>query len=349
MKYLKRFLESKTAPLINMGDTKDNELLDKVAGLARHKGKKILEIACGNGSDAIALYNMGFDVTATDSNQEYVDHINQEVENSKVEVDRGKIKAILHDTRKSFPATDGKFDLVFSRLGLHYFTEEELKEIFADIYRITKLYGHLVFTVKLTDDGKWGKKVLPTETWVKIVEESGFEIMNNETKSGKLYGEENTWLEVIAIKESEGKNLDKKLESYFDITWDFLSDVLTHFSDDHEISFGDAFFCIYTLKDKVVWFRTYGKDLVEVKATTSGNRLKYSKLLEDTSNFPIIEVVAEFHKPDREEWPFKMGKLIDDQFDHFDIPYRVIDMEQHNWSDNTNNWSIVLKHINDIK
>ena len=99
--------------------------------------------------------------------------------------------------RKKFPFGDNEFDLIYSRLGLHYFTQEELKEIFKELNRLTNKY--LVFTVKLVNDIPTGKVIFTEDTWKDLVSEE-FKIISAEVKEGILYNNQSKWLEIIAEK-----------------------------------------------------------------------------------------------------------------------------------------------------
>jgi len=185
MIYLKNFkLFESTSVLLSLKDNVDTELIKKIQSLI--KTGEILEISCGNGADAIELSNLGYNVVATDFDDGYVDFVNSQ-----------GIECIKHDTRKPFPFQDNQFDLVYSRLGLHYFTEEELKDIFKDISRITKKY--LVFTVKLVNDIPTGKIIFTEDTWKDLVS-NDFSIISSNVKEGILYNNQSKWLEIVAEK-----------------------------------------------------------------------------------------------------------------------------------------------------
>lgn len=186
MKYLKSYkLFESTSVLLSLKDNVDNELVSKIKSLL-NTGSKILEIACGNGSDAIELSNSGYDVTATDLDDGYVEFVNSQ-----------GVECIKHDTTQSFPFSDGEFDLIYSRLGLHYFSEEELKEIFEELKRLTSKY--LVFTVKLVNDIPTGKVIFTEDTWKDLVSEE-FNIISADVKEGILYNNQSKWLEIVAEK-----------------------------------------------------------------------------------------------------------------------------------------------------
>ena len=107
------------------GCNADIELIEKIQSLI--SSGNILEISCGNGADALELLKRGYVVFGTENNQQYADHVNQ------------KINCVKHDTKNKFPFPDNSFDLVYSRLGLHYFSESELQSIFKDISKQTYL------------------------------------------------------------------------------------------------------------------------------------------------------------------------------------------------------------------
>lgn len=184
MKHLKYFnLFENKSPLLQLSENVDLNLIHKIQDLI--KSGTILEISCGNGADALYLSEHGFNVIATDNNPEYVDFVGRFID------------CYLHDTKDKFPFKDEQFDLVYSRLGLHYFTPQELINIFDEISRITKKY--LVYSVKLVNDIQTGKVILDENTWLELTSDK-FEILTSEVKDGLLYGNESKWLEVVAIR-----------------------------------------------------------------------------------------------------------------------------------------------------
>lgn len=51
------------------------------------------------------------------------------------------------DMREKLPFSDGKFDLVFANLSIHYFSDEDTKKLFLDIKRVLKSDGLFVGSV----------------------------------------------------------------------------------------------------------------------------------------------------------------------------------------------------------
>jgi ubiquinone/menaquinone biosynthesis C-methylase UbiE len=147
-------------------------------------GSNILEISCGNGSDAEYLKNNGYNIICTELDDSYIDNVKSK-----------GIECIKQNTKDKFPFQDGQFDLVYSRLGLHYFTEDELDSIFKELSRIS---DKVLITVKIEDDEfKTGKIILTPDKWFEIINKY-FNIEVFDIKQGLLYGKPSKWLEVFA-------------------------------------------------------------------------------------------------------------------------------------------------------
>jgi SAM-dependent methyltransferase len=184
MKHLKtyqKFYESIGSPLLDLSNNVDHHLISKIQKSVK-PADSILEISCGNGSDSLKLQELGYEVTCTEYNTDYV----------KNAQDLG-LDCIQHDTKKKFPFSNDEFDLIYSRLGLHYFTEEELNSIFSELQRIGK---RILITVKVVDDIKTGKVILTPDKWNEIISKF-FDIKVFEIKEGELYGSQSKWIEIL--------------------------------------------------------------------------------------------------------------------------------------------------------
>ena len=181
MKYIKTY-EAYGSILLNLSNNIDYKLVNKIKSILNN-GDSILEISCGNGSDAIELSKF-FKIIATDTDNNYVEYVNSK-----------GVECINHDTKEKFPFNDNEFDLIYSRLGLHYFEIDELSKIFKELNRICN--GYLLFTVKLVNDIQTGKVIFTKDVWENLVNDQ-FNIVSSEVKNGKLYDNECTWLEVLA-------------------------------------------------------------------------------------------------------------------------------------------------------
>lgn len=184
MKYLKYWkLFELNSPLLSLSDNVDYDLISIIEGNF-DKDSSILEISCGNGADSFHLKDLGYDITCTEYDDNYVNNA----------INLG-LNCIKHDSRDKFPFDDNQFDLVYSRLGLHYFTEVELDSIFKELSRIG---NSILITVKVEeDDFKTGKVIISPEKWENIINKY-FNIVHFDINQGKLYGKDSKWLKIFA-------------------------------------------------------------------------------------------------------------------------------------------------------
>lgn len=185
MKYLKTYLESFNSPLLSLSDNIDYELID-IIEKNFDKGSSVLEISCGNAADSLHLKELGYNVKCTELDDNYVN-------NAK---DLG-LDCIKHDTKNKFPFSNNQFDLIYSRLGLHYFTESELDSILSELSRIGR---NILITVKVEeDDFKTGKVIISPEKWKNLIDKYfNIEIFN--IKEGVLYNKPSKWIEILGKK-----------------------------------------------------------------------------------------------------------------------------------------------------
>jgi SAM-dependent methyltransferase len=173
------------SPLLNLENNVDNHLMSIIQENLQI-GSNILEVSCGNAADSLYLKEIGYNVKCTEFDDSYVKNAN----------DLG-LECIKHDTRMRFPYSDNQFDLVYSRLGLHYFTEEELDSIFSELSRIG---DGLLITVKIEEDFyKTGKIILSPEKWFEIINKY-YNIEIFDVKEGLLYDKKSKWIEILANK-----------------------------------------------------------------------------------------------------------------------------------------------------
>lgn len=186
MKYIKLF-EAYDAQAIFKSRKIDMDFLNKIN---IPENSTILDVSYGNGRESKFLSEHGHNVHST----ELTDRLSNML---------GSAHHHTHNTKEIFPFENDFFDVIFSRLGLHYFTESELGGIFSELNRMIKNGGSLSFTVKIEDDAiKTGKIFISPDKWKSLVENNGFNVINLEEKTGKLYEVESKWIEVHAINNS---------------------------------------------------------------------------------------------------------------------------------------------------
>ena len=104
--------------------------------------KKILEINCGTGEDAIWLAQQNFKVTATDISPKMI-----EIAKSKLTFDN--LNFITADIKNIAPIFEGqKFDLIFSNFGgLNCLSGSELEQFFKNAKSILSEKGKMVLVI----------------------------------------------------------------------------------------------------------------------------------------------------------------------------------------------------------
>ena len=226
MKHIKtyvRFFENLGSPLLKLTDNVDKELISLIQENVSQSAS-ILEISCGNAADSLHLKELGYDVICTDSNEEYVNNA----------IILG-LDCIKHDTTQNFPFKDSQFDLIYSRLGLHYFTESQLISILSELKRIGK---KILITVKIMDNISTGKVILSPEKWRELISQF-FQIEHFEIKEGELYGSYSKWIEILAseLKLNESFNYWMTnsqrtiIQSRWNLQFEDLEDILLELSD----------------------------------------------------------------------------------------------------------------------
>ena len=118
--------------------------------------KRILEIGCGQGRDAIAFARVGLDVVALDHSSVALDHARAAYDRERESMqdrDADRIEWRPHDYGERGVLIDTEpFDAVYSHLSLHYFSDKATRRLFEDIKRALRPGGLLFFTVRSRDD-----------------------------------------------------------------------------------------------------------------------------------------------------------------------------------------------------
>ena len=110
------------------------------------QGKKLLDLGCGQGQDALFFAENGYNITALDYSEQALASFNH-----------SKIKKVIGDMRDLSVFPDNSFDIVYSSFSMHFFRIGELQKIFKEIHRILKPSGFLMFIAKNKKDKYYGK------------------------------------------------------------------------------------------------------------------------------------------------------------------------------------------------
>lgn len=108
--------------------------------LSQSAAKRILEVNCGTGEDAMWLSGLGFEVTATDISREMV-----KIASTKPG-DQTVLEADINFLTSAFP--NREFDLIFSNFGgLNCLSPEQLEAFFASASKLLSPTGELVLVI----------------------------------------------------------------------------------------------------------------------------------------------------------------------------------------------------------
>jgi len=118
----------------------------------RKKKGKVLDLCCGKGADSIYFHNKGFKITAVDYSTEAIKQFNDTQKRYDI-----FISTLVKDISEGFDYEYSSFEFIYSRAGLYYFTDKELKNIFSEIKRLLKREGLFMFQVKSVNDKAYGQ------------------------------------------------------------------------------------------------------------------------------------------------------------------------------------------------
>jgi SAM-dependent methyltransferase len=114
----------------------------------------VLELGAGQGRDTLYLARRGFQVHALDYAVEGIEVIEAK---GGTEGLGDRVTVGLHDVRQLLPFADAAFDASYSHMLLCMeLTTPELERLAGDLRRVLRPGGHVVYTVRTTDDPHYG-------------------------------------------------------------------------------------------------------------------------------------------------------------------------------------------------
>jgi len=110
-------------------------LRQKVAKMVNPKNKKVLDVACGTGSQSIALARRNFEVVGIDLSKQMLD-----IAKKKQRTDINFIQA----DATAIPFPDASFDVSVISLALHDMPEKNAIAVLKEMSRVTKKRGQII-------------------------------------------------------------------------------------------------------------------------------------------------------------------------------------------------------------
>lgn len=169
---------SRLAALAVGGEAKFRNLA--LQGLTIHSETKVLDLCCGSGQATAVLVQYSNQVTGLDASPLSLRRARQNVPKAEY----------VESFAEEMPFPDNQFDLVHTSVAMHEMQPEQLRQIFAEVYRVLKpggvfalvdfhaptnwlLWpGLFVFLVLFETETAW--QLLKTDL-VGLLEESGFQ------------------------------------------------------------------------------------------------------------------------------------------------------------------------------
>lgn len=172
------------------------------------QSSKILELGCGAGNDSLFFAQQGHNMLATDFSDVVIDKNNSRHKDNN-------LKFEVLDMSLPFKFEDNSFNVIYSRLSLHYFIDNITKKIFEELYRVLKPEGYLCFVCKSIKDPLYGKGTVIekdmfnnnghirhffSEEYVKECLQDKYTYVVLETGEENFYGSPSAFVKVIAKK-----------------------------------------------------------------------------------------------------------------------------------------------------
>lgn len=104
----------------------------------------ILELGCGVGRDAVYFADHDHTVVATDGSEVVIEQNRDRISNDSVSFESVNMTDAL-------PYDDVSFDVVYTNLALHYYSDQKTREIVAEIARVLRPGGVFAFACKSYD------------------------------------------------------------------------------------------------------------------------------------------------------------------------------------------------------
>lgn len=120
------------------------------------KGKKILELGCGNGRDCLFFLRNGMKVTGIDASNVAIEKLNKKV----LHEDSNKVWFVCDDFVSSSFLKTMQFDYIYSRFTLHAINENQETELLNNVYGALKKGGRVFIEVRSIRDPLYGKGIL---------------------------------------------------------------------------------------------------------------------------------------------------------------------------------------------
>lgn len=131
----------------------------------------VLELGAGHGRDSLHFLNRGLTVTALDFSDTGLAQLRAEADRRDL---AARLTTTVHDVREPLPLPDASVDAVYAHMLLCMaLSTKELHTLMAEIHRVIRPGGALVYTVRHTGDAHYGTGISHGDD---IFEHGGFAV-----------------------------------------------------------------------------------------------------------------------------------------------------------------------------
>lgn len=170
----------------------------------------VLELGCGLGNDSAYFAKNDHNVIGTDFSDEVIKQNKYRYKNIE------KLQFQVFDMSKMpYPFRNNNFDVVYTRLSLHYFDDKTTRNMINEINRLLEQDGLLFYLCKSNKDPLYGKgkkiekdmfelnrhvRHFFSEDYSRDLLKDKFKILKLESGTEDFYGEKSGYIKVVAKK-----------------------------------------------------------------------------------------------------------------------------------------------------
>jgi SAM-dependent methyltransferase len=112
--------------------------------LHTHHVQHLLDLGCGTGNDVLRLSQHGYTVVGLDHSREAIQQATTKA--------ASRAAFLVADMAAPLPLADACFDAVMSNVAMHFFDDARTRALFAEVRRIVRPQGLLLFHVNALED-----------------------------------------------------------------------------------------------------------------------------------------------------------------------------------------------------
>lgn len=193
------YYEENANSLISRYESADVSEVQQLLLKTFEKNSKLLEIGCGSGRDASFMTKHNFDVTAIDGSKNMIE------EAKKIHPELSQ--KLFHKTLPNDLEFNQTFDGIYSIATLMHLLKNDIEKAISKIHNLLNQNGKFLMSVSLfrddIDENGFDDKgrfflVLSFETWINLLENVGFKILDTKTNSDGLGRGGIEWLTLVA-------------------------------------------------------------------------------------------------------------------------------------------------------